>query len=109
MIATTGASITTRVSLTTTAIARAVAPAVCAVATTWPTSCTLAPVQAPNSTSVRPTARPTTGRTTIAAVPQRVTNATGVAASLPRSRVTALIAPIADAPQIEKPAASRSG
>src|SRR6185369_5096433 len=40
-VATTGASSSTRVSLTTTAVASTAAPAPLAVATTWPTSCTL--------------------------------------------------------------------
>ena len=52
--ATMGASRITRVSLTTTATASADAPAVCAVATTWPTSCTDAPAQAPKTSGLSP-------------------------------------------------------
>ena len=52
--ATTGASSSTRVSLTTIAVATTAAPAGLAAATTWPTSCTLAPVQTPNCMPLEP-------------------------------------------------------
>ena len=68
-IATIGASMSTRVSFTTTAIARAAAPAVWAVATTCPTSCTLAPTQWPNCRCDRCSAPASSGSTTIARVP----------------------------------------
>ena len=104
--ATIGASISTRVSFTTTAIASAAEPAVCAVATTWPTSCTLAPTQCPNCRPVSPSGACNSGSTPMARVPQSVTSATGVACSARLLRVTDPIAPIADAPQMENPVAT---
>ena len=104
-----GASISTRVSLTTTATASAAGPATCAVATTWPTSWTLAPTHCPYSIVSSPIGIRSNGSTAIASVPQRVTSAIGRAWSRTGLPVAAAIAPIADAPQIENPAASRSG
>ena len=99
----------TRVSLTTMAMARADVPASCAVATTCPTSCTPAPTQWPNCSALRPSGCQNNGSTAIASVPQRVTSATGVAVSLSLAFTTPLMAPIADAPQMAKPVAISSG
>ena len=95
-------------SLTTTATASAAAPAVCAVATTWPTSCTDAPTQAPKAAGPSPSGPMSSGSTPMASVPHRVTSATGRTVSCCRIRRTAAIAPIAEAPQIEKPVAISS-
>ena len=103
-----GASRITRVSLTTTATASAEAPAVCAVATTCPTSCTDAPAQAPKTSGLRPSGWMSSGSTPMARVPHRVTSATGSTVSCCRIRRTAAIAPIAEAPQMEKPVAISS-
>ena len=98
-----GASSITRVSLTTTAIASAAVPAVCAVATTWPTSCTDAPVHAPKTSGLSRSGWTSSGRTPMASVPHSVTRATGRTVSAWRIRRTAAIAPMAEAPQMEKP------
>ena len=95
-------------SLTTTATASAAVPAVWAVATTCPTSCTEAPVHAPKISGPRPSGRASSGSTPIASVPHRVTSATGSTVSSCRIRRTAAIAPIADAPQMANPVATSS-
>ncbi len=107
--ATIGASSSTRVSLTMTAAASAAAPAVCAVATTCPTSCTEAPAHAPKASGPSPSGPISSGRTPMASVPQRVTSAIGSTVSCCRIRRAAAIAPIAEAPQMAKPAATSSG
>ena len=106
VIATIGASMSTRVSFTTTATASAAGPASCAVATTWPTSCTPAPTQWPNPVAERPSGCHSAGSTAIASVPHSVTSAIGTACSSSFARTVAAIAPIAEAPQIENPLAT---
>ena len=95
-------------SLTTTATASAAGPAVCAVATTWPTSCTEAPAHAPNASGLSPSGCTSSGSTPMASVPHSVTSATGSTVSWWRIRRTAAIAPIAEAPQMENPVAISS-
>ena len=109
VIATIGASSSTRVSFTTTATASAAVPAICAVATTWPTSCTPAPTQCPNCVAERPSGCHSAGSTAMASVPHRVTSATGTACSSSRARTAAPIAPMAEAPQIANPLATSTG
>ena len=106
--ATNGASNTTRVNLTTTAAASAVGPTTDAVATVCATSCTLAPVHVPNSTSDSPSGCCSNGSTTIARLPNRVTSTIAVTTSSSSFLVTPSMAATADAPQIEKPVATSS-
>ena len=84
-------------------------PASCAVATTWPTSCTPAPTQWPNPVAERPSGCHSAGSTAIASVPHSVTSATGTACSSSFARTVAAIAPIAEAPQIANPLATSTG
>ena len=101
--ATTGASIMTRVSLTTTAVATTAAPAGLAAATTWPTSWTLAPAQTPNCMSLRPRGPASRGSSTTATVPNSVTIAIAAVTSSSSPRAVSSIAAIAEAPQIAVP------
>ena len=99
---TSGASISTRVSLTSTAVCSELSPAPDAAATTWPTSCTLAPTQEPNIAGSSSCSGPRSiGSTTMARVPHRVTRAMATATSSSSALVTSSIAAMADAPQIE--------
>ena len=106
MPAISGASSITRVSLTTTAVARATLPAVDEVATTWATSCTLAPTHAPNCSSSSPSTPRRGGSVTIASVPHSVTRATENTTSSSSASITPFAAAIAETPQIEKPVAT---
>src|SRR5699024_5842255 len=101
-----GASSTTLVSFTTVAVASAAGPATDAVATTWATSCTLAPDQTPKASASIPSGPCSTGSRKIATPPKIVTSATAVANSSSSLSLTASIAAAADAPQIEKPVAT---
>ena len=100
--AATGASIMTRVNLTATAIATTAAPAGLAARTTWPTSWTLAPVQAPNCRSLSPSGPASSGSSTTAAVPNRVTIAIVAVMSSSSAPAVSLIAPMAEVPEIAK-------
>ena len=101
--ATTGASMTTRVSLTTTAVASTAAPAGLAAATTWPTSWTLAPAQAPNCWPVSPRGPWSSGSSTSAIVPNRVTMAMATVTSSSSAPAVSSMAAMAEAPQIAVP------
>ena len=97
----------TRLSFTTTAAVSAPGTRL-AVATVWPTSCTLAPVQVPNAETSSPSGPRSAGSRKIAMLPHSVTRATATAASSSSPSATSFIAATAEAPQMAKPVATSS-
>ena len=100
--ATTGASRTTLVSLTATAIAATAAPAGVAARSTWPMSSMPTPAQAPNCRSLSPKGPAISGRSTTAAVPNRITIAAAAATSSSSARAVTRVATMAEAPLVAK-------
>ena len=85
------------------AVATTAAPAGLAAATTWPTSCTLAPDHTPNWRSVSPSGPRSSGSATRATVPNRVIIAMAAVTSSSSAPAVSSMAAIAEAPQMATP------